>query len=83
VTARFHQRTSGLPWVASSLKLLRIDGSDLRAQRNSQSCQILNPGAHIRAIVLAYTEQASHIRTLRVSPYEEFAFRQTRVEFEW
>jgi hypothetical protein len=34
-------------------------------------------------IVLAHTEQAGHIRTLRVLPYEEFVVRRTRVEFEW
>jgi hypothetical protein len=34
-------------------------------------------------IILAYCEQAGHIRTLRVSPYREFVTRRTRVEFEW
>jgi hypothetical protein len=38
---------------------------------------------NILTIVLAYTEQAGQIRTLRVSPYEEFVTRRTRVEFEW
>jgi hypothetical protein len=38
---------------------------------------------NILTIVLAYTEQAGHIRTLRVSPYDEFVTRRTRVEFEW
>jgi len=38
---------------------------------------------NILTVVLAYTEQAGHIRTLRVSPYEEFVTRRTRVEFEW
>jgi hypothetical protein len=34
-------------------------------------------------IVLAYAEQANHIRTLRISPYAEYAARRTRLEFEW
>jgi hypothetical protein len=34
-------------------------------------------------IVLAYAAEAQHIKTLRVGPYEEFATRRTRVEFEW
>jgi hypothetical protein len=34
-------------------------------------------------ILLAYTDQPSALRTLRVWPYEEFAARRTRVEFEW
>jgi len=38
---------------------------------------------NILTIVLAYTDQPQHIRTLRVGPYEEFATRRTRVEFEW
>jgi len=38
---------------------------------------------NILTIILAYTEQPGHIRTLRVSPYEEFFTRRTRVEFEW
>ncbi len=38
---------------------------------------------NILTIVLAYTDQATHIRTLRVAPYAEFATRRTRVEFEW
>ena len=38
---------------------------------------------NVLTIFLAYTEQAGSIRTLRVSPYEEFATRRTRVEFEW
>lgn len=34
-------------------------------------------------VVLAYTDQPGHIRTLRVAPYDEFATRRTRIEFEW
>jgi hypothetical protein len=34
-------------------------------------------------LVLAYTDQPGHIRTLRVAPYTEFSVRRTRVEFEW
>jgi hypothetical protein len=38
---------------------------------------------NILTIVLAYTDQASHIRTLRLAPYEEYSVQRTRVEFEW
>ncbi len=38
---------------------------------------------NILTVVLAYTRQAGHIRTLRIAPYDEFATRRTRVEFEW
>ncbi len=38
---------------------------------------------NILTIVLAYAQQPGHIRTLRIAPYEEFASRRTRVEFEW
>ncbi len=34
-------------------------------------------------IVLAYTDQPHHIHTLQIAPYEEFAARRTRLEFEW
>jgi len=34
-------------------------------------------------IIVAYTEQAGHIRSLRVSPYREFVTRRTRLEFGW
>ncbi len=34
-------------------------------------------------VVLAYTDQPGHIRTLRVAPYDEYATRRTRIEFEW
>ena len=38
---------------------------------------------NILTVVLAYTDGPQQIRTLRVGPYEEFATRRTRVEFEW
>jgi len=38
---------------------------------------------NVLTVVLAYTDQPQHIRTLRVGPYEEFATRRTRLEFEW
>jgi len=34
-------------------------------------------------IVLAYIRGPEAIRTLRIGPYDEFATRRTRVEFEW
>jgi Glycosyl hydrolases family 35/Beta-galactosidase, domain 2/Beta-galactosidase second all-beta domain len=34
-------------------------------------------------VVLAYTDDPRHIRTLRVAPYEEFALRRTRLELKW
>ena len=34
-------------------------------------------------IVLAYADTPNHIKMMRVGPYEEFAVRRTRVEFEW
>ena len=33
--------------------------------------------------VLAYTEQPTHLRQLRVAPYAEYSARRTRIEFEW
>lgn len=38
---------------------------------------------NVLTVVLAYSESAGAIRTLRVSPYEEFATHRERVEFEW
>lgn len=38
---------------------------------------------NLLTVVLAYVDNASPIRTLRVAPYEEFSTRRTRVEFEW
>jgi hypothetical protein len=40
------------------------------------------PG-NILMILLAYADQPNFIRTLRLAPYEEFAARRTRIEFEW
>jgi glycosyl hydrolase family 35/beta-galactosidase-like protein len=33
--------------------------------------------------VLAYSDGVAPIRTLRIAPYEEFATRRTKIEFEW
>ncbi len=38
---------------------------------------------NLLTIVLAYADHPGFIRTLRVSPYEEFAARRTRFEFEF
>ncbi|MCL5005301.1 MAG: beta-galactosidase [Acidobacteria bacterium] len=38
---------------------------------------------NVLTIVVAYAEEAGHIRTLRIGPYEEYATRRTRVEFAW
>jgi Glycosyl hydrolases family 35/Beta-galactosidase, domain 2 len=38
---------------------------------------------NVLTIVLAYTDQPGHIRTLQVAPYSEYATRRTRIEFEW
>jgi len=38
---------------------------------------------NVLTVVLAYTDQPGHIRTLRVAPYDEYATRRTRIEFEW
>jgi hypothetical protein len=38
---------------------------------------------NILTIVLAYADHPGYIRTLRVGPYQEFAARRTRIEFEW
>ncbi len=40
-------------------------------------------GRNELTILLAYTDDVRHIQTLRVSPYDEFVTRRTRVEFEW
>ncbi|MGH9402698.1 MAG: beta-galactosidase [Terriglobia bacterium] len=34
-------------------------------------------------VILSYTDQPQHIKTLRISPYTEFATHRTRVEFHW
>jgi hypothetical protein len=38
---------------------------------------------NVLTVVLAYTDQPGHIRTLRIGPYEEYAVQRTRVEFAW
>jgi Beta-galactosidase second all-beta domain len=38
---------------------------------------------NVLTVVLAYTRQPGHLRTLRIAPYDEYATRRTRVEFEW
>ena len=38
---------------------------------------------NVLTIVLAYIREPQAIRTLRIGPYDEFATRRTRVEFEW
>ncbi len=40
-------------------------------------------GKNILTVVLAYTDNASAIRALRIAPYDEFAAHRTRLEFEW
>ena len=40
-------------------------------------------GKNVLTVVLAYADQPGHIRTLRITPYEEFATRRTRIEFDW
>jgi Glycosyl hydrolases family 35/Beta-galactosidase, domain 2 len=40
-------------------------------------------GKNVLTVVLAYTNQPGHIRTLRMAPYAEYATRRTRIEFEW
>jgi Beta-galactosidase, galactose-binding domain len=44
---------------------------------------ILGGKDNILTVVLAYAKQAGYIRTLRIAPYEEYATRRTRVEFNW
>jgi hypothetical protein len=38
---------------------------------------------NVLTVVLAYTDQPSHIRTLRLAPYVEYSVRRTQVEFQW
>ena len=38
---------------------------------------------NLLTIVLAYAAEPQHIKTLRVGPYEEYATRRNRLEFEW
>ena len=46
------------------------------------SLQRGNP-RNVLTLLLAYTETASVIRTLRVEPYPHCSVRCTRLEFEW
>lgn len=38
---------------------------------------------NVLTILLSYADKPGHVQTLRVSPYEEFATRRTRLDFEW
>ncbi|MBI1941955.1 MAG: beta galactosidase jelly roll domain-containing protein, partial [Acidobacteria bacterium] len=38
---------------------------------------------NLLTILLAYAAHPRFIRTLRIAPYEEYATRRTRIEFEW
>jgi len=38
---------------------------------------------NVLTVVLAYTNEPGHIRTIQVAPYSEYATRRTRIEFEW
>jgi hypothetical protein len=38
---------------------------------------------NVLTLVLAYTDDPRHIRTMRIEPYLEFATRRTRIEFDW
>ena len=38
---------------------------------------------NLLTFVMAYTNIAQHLRTLRVEPYDEFSARRTRLEFQW
>jgi len=40
-------------------------------------------GENTLTFVLAYTDKPTHLRALRVGPYEEFSARRSRVEFQW
>ncbi len=40
-------------------------------------------GENTLTFLLAYTDQAHHLRKLQIAPYAEFAVRRTRLEFEW
>jgi len=39
--------------------------------------------ANVLTVILAYTDGLGAIKALRVGPYEEFATRRTRLEFQW
>jgi len=38
---------------------------------------------NILTFVVAYTDRADHLRTLRLAPFAEFSARRTRIEFEY
>jgi hypothetical protein len=40
-------------------------------------------GENTLTFLLAYTDRLTHLRTLRVGPYEEFSARRSRLEFQW
>jgi glycosyl hydrolase family 35/beta-galactosidase-like protein len=39
--------------------------------------------SNVMMVALAYADTVAPIKTLRVAPYDEFATRRTRIEFEW
>ncbi len=41
------------------------------------------PAQNTLTLVLAYADDPAHIRTLRMSPYEEFVTRRSEIEFEF
>jgi len=43
----------------------------------------LAAGENTLTFLLAYTDRPSHLRTLRVAPYDEFSARRSRLEFQW
>jgi hypothetical protein len=38
---------------------------------------------NVLTVLLAYTDNARAIRTLRIAPYEEFALSRAKIEFDW
>lgn len=40
-------------------------------------------GPNILTVLLAYTDNARPIRTIRIAPYEEYALSRSRIEFDW
>ncbi len=40
-------------------------------------------GENVLMFLLAYTDQAQHLRKLQLTPYTDFSARRTRLEFEW
>jgi hypothetical protein len=39
--------------------------------------------SNVLTVVLAYTGEPQHLKTLRIAPYAEFAVKRTTVEFRW